>query len=144
MSYALTTIWFERYRFFPAVLAVAFSAILIAAQTGLVIGLLSMTSLPVDKSTAEVWVGYPGVRSVDLGMPIPDRWNTRLAAQPEIERIETAVVGFSLWTRVGSREQPPTPEVCTIVGTRMERDSIGLPRVHNSLRQIAKCERCRA
>lgn len=125
MSYALTTIWFERYRFFPAVLAVAFSAILIAAQTGLVIGLLSMTSLPVDKSTADVWVGYPGVRSVDLGMPIPERWNTRLAAQPEIQRIETAVVGFSLWTRVGTQE-PPTPEVCTIVGTHMTRDSIGL------------------
>ena len=54
MSYALTTIWFERYRFFPAVLAVAFSAILIAAQTGLVIGLLSMTSRSIDKSTADI------------------------------------------------------------------------------------------
>jgi putative ABC transport system permease protein len=126
MSYALTTIWFERYRFFPAVLAVAFSAILIAAQTGLVIGLLSMTSLSIDKSTACIWVGYPGVRSVDLGMPIPDYWATRVLAQPEVERIETSVIGFSLWTRVGSREEPPTPEVCTIVGTHMDSDSIGL------------------
>jgi len=126
MSYALTTIWFERLRFFPAVLAVAFSAILIAAQTGLVIGLLSMTSLPVDKSRAEIWCGYPGVRSVDLGMAFPERWGMRLLAQPEIERIEMATIGFSLWTRVSPEREPPIPEVCTIVGCRMDADSLGL------------------
>src|SRR5262245_49196791 len=126
MSYALTTIWFERYRFFPAVLAVAFSAILIAAQSGLVIGLLSMTSLAIDKATAEVWVSYPGVRSVDLGMAIPERWANRVIAQPEVERIEMSTIGFSLWTRVSPSREPPVPEVCTIVGSRMDRDSLGL------------------
>ena len=93
MSYALTTIWFERYRFFPAVLAVAFSAILIAAQTGLVIGLLAMTSLAVDKSTADIWVSYPGVRSVYLGMPIPEYWASRVLAQPEVKQ-KLGVLGF--------------------------------------------------
>lgn len=126
LSYALTTIWYERYRFFPAVLAVAFSAILIAAQTGLVIGLLSMTSLAIDKSTADVWVSYPGVRSVDLGMAIPERWAGRVIAQPEVERVETCTIGFSLWTRVSPSREPPIPEVCTIVGSRMDRDSLGL------------------
>lgn len=127
MSYALNTIWYERQRFFPAVLAVAFSAILIAAQTGLVIGLVSMTSLEVDKSLAEIWVGYPGVRSVDLGLTIPDRWNTRLSAQPEIDRVEQVQMGFSLWTRVTTAgQEPSTPDVCTIVGTRMEPNSLGL------------------
>lgn len=127
MSYALATIWFERYRFFPAVLAVAFSAILIAAQTGLVIGLLSMTSLAIDKTRAEIWVSYPGVRSVDLGMPLPERWGSRLLAQPEIERIEPSTIGFSLWTRVSNnRAEPPIPEVCTIVGCRMDGESLGL------------------
>ena len=126
MTYALNTIWFERQRFFPAVLAVAFSAILIAAQTGLVIGLISMTSIAVDKSLADVWVGYPGVRSVDLGLPIPDRWHTRLAAQPEVDHVEVCVVGFSLWTRVSALREPATPEVCTIVGSRMSLDSLGL------------------
>jgi len=125
MNYALLTIWFERQRFLPAILAVSFSAILIAVQVGLVIGLVSMMSLPVDKSLADVWVGYPGVRSVDLGRPIPDRWVTRVASQPGVERVETAIIGFSLWIRVTSREAPATPEVITVVGSRLESGSLG-------------------
>ena len=125
MSYALATIWYERTRFLPAILAVAFSAILIAVQTGLVIGLLSMISLPVDRSTAHVWVGYPGVRSVDLGRPIPDRWLARLAAQPEVVRAEPCQLGFSLWTRIGDKANAAAPEVCTVVGCRLDAGSIG-------------------
>ena len=125
MNYALTTIWYERQRFLPAILAVAFSAILIAVQAGLVVGLLSMMSLPVDKSTADVWVGYPGVRSVDLGRPIPGRWIARVAADPAAERVETAVLGFSLWTPVARNRSPQTPEVITIVGSRLTTDSLG-------------------
>ena len=124
MSYSLTTIWYERQRFLPAILAVAFSAVLVAVQSGIVLGLLSMMSLPVDKSTADVWVGYPGVRSVDLGRPIPERWIVRVAAQPEVERAEPAVLGFSLWTRPGASATNTVSEVCTIVGTRLDQDSL--------------------
>ncbi len=124
MSYSLTTIWYERQRFLPAILAVAFSAVLVAVQAGLVLGLISMMSLPVDRATADVWVGYPGVRSVDLGRPVPERWVARLAAQPEIERAEGAVLGFSLWTRPGLTPGTTTSEVCTIVGTRLDPNSL--------------------
>src|SRR5439155_19622867 len=86
----------------------------------------SMMSLPVDKSQADVWVGYPGVRSVDLGQPLPERWLGRVAAQPEVVRCETAMIGFSMWSRVAPDRTPATPEVCTIVGTRLDRDSLGL------------------
>lgn len=125
VTYSLTTIWYERNRFLPAILAVAFSAVLVAVQCGLVLGLLSMMSLPVDKSTADVWVGYPGVRSVDLGRPLPGRWIVRLAAQPEIERVEPMAVGFSLWTANSSPDNPSTPEVCTVVGSRLDPQSLG-------------------
>src|SRR5689334_10486806 len=124
MSYALSTIWYERQRFLPAILAVAFSAVLIAVQGGLVIGLLSMMSRPVDMTSADVWVGYPGVQSVDLGRAIPDRWAARVAAEPGVERVETAVVGFSLWTH-SSAGEPANPEVITVVGCRLHPDALG-------------------
>jgi putative ABC transport system permease protein len=124
VSYSLTTIWYERQRFLPAILAVAFSAVLVAVQAGIVLGLLSMMSVPVDKSTADVWVGYPGVRSVDLGRPIPERWVVRVAAQPEVERAEPVVIGFSLWTRPGPTPNSTISEVCTVVGTRLDPDSL--------------------
>jgi putative ABC transport system permease protein len=124
VSYSLTTIWYERQRFLPAILAVAFSAVLVAVQSGIVLGLLSMMSLPVDKATADVWVGYPGVRSVDLGRPIPERYVVRVAAQPEVERAEPAVLGFSLWTRPGPTPNNTISEVCTVVGTRLDPNSL--------------------
>ena len=124
MGYSLSTIWYERQRFLPAILAVAFSAVLVTVQAGLVLGLISMMSVPVDKATADVWVGYPGVRSVDLGRPIPERWVVRLDAQPEIERAEVAVLGFALWTRSGRTAATNVSEVCTVVGTRLDPHSL--------------------
>lgn len=124
MGYSLNTIWHERHRFLPAILAVAFSAVLITVQAGLVLGLISMMSLPVDQATADVWVGYPGVRSVDLGRPIPERWVVRLDSHPEVERVEPTILGFALWTRRGSTAGSTVSEVCTVVGTRLDRNSL--------------------
>ncbi len=126
MSYAITTIWHERNRFLPAILAVAFSAVLITLQGGLLLGLLSMMSTPVDKSTADVWVGYPGVRSVDMSQPIPVGWSARVARLPGVIRVEPCVVSFGLWTTPATPTTRTTTEACTIIGTRLSPDSIGV------------------
>src|SRR5438132_5224710 len=97
MSYSLQTLWFERQRFLPGVLAVAFSALLIALQCGLLLGLFSVTSLPIDHAAADIWVGSPDVLSVDLGRPIPEAWIARLAMQPEVIQSEIYVQGFTYW-----------------------------------------------
>ncbi len=135
MSYALATIWHDRSRFLPAILAVAFSAVLIAAQTGLLIGLLAMMSTPVDKASAQIWVGYPGVQSVDLGYPIPNWWKNRLKQQPEICEVEEVVMGMAQWAVRSSQRHPETlTEICTVIGTRLDSNSIGAiePIRHNS------------
>src|SRR6266851_3596857 len=126
MSYAITTIWHERNRCLPAIMAVAFSALLIALQSGLLLGLLSMMSTPVDKASADIWVTFPGTRSVDLGLPIPSYWETRLQEQPGVERVETGVMGFALWTLPANERRKENTEVCMLVGTELDRDSIAL------------------
>src|SRR5437879_13136954 len=88
MSYSLATLWHERSRFLPGILAVAFSALLIAVQGGLLLGIFSLFALPIDRSRADLWVGYPGAPSVDLCLPIPKAWEARLVIQPEVERAE--------------------------------------------------------
>src|SRR5947209_4594413 len=126
MSYALSTSCHERSRFLPAILGVACSALLIALQTGLMLGLLSLMSTPVDRATADLWVGFPGVRSVDLGQPVPASWADRLARQPEVERVEPCVLGFALWTRPKGPGRPTAnTEACMVIGTRPHPDSIG-------------------
>ncbi|MCS7271267.1 MAG: ABC transporter permease, partial [Gemmataceae bacterium] len=128
MSYALTTIWYERQRFLPAILAVAFSAVLMALQSGIVLGLLTMMSLPVDHAAADLWVGFPGVRSVDLGRPVPERWWVSVAGQPEIVQVEPIILGFSLWTRPGPSPSTTISEVCTVVGTRLHPQGLAVVR----------------
>lgn len=119
MSYALSTLWYERQRFLPAVLAVAFSALLIALQCGLLLGLFSITSIPIDMSRADVWVGHPEVPSVDLGRPIPEAWQSYLAL-PDVERTEPYIEGFAYWDK-------PTGgmELCIIIGSHMAPDALG-------------------
>lgn len=123
MSYALATLWYERQRFLPGVLAVAFSALLIILQTGLLMGLFSITSLPIDTTSADVWVGHPQVDSVDLGRPIPQAWQAYLF-MPEVVQVENYVQSFSNWTR-------PTggSELCMVIGSRLGPDAIGSIKV---------------
>ncbi len=118
-SYALATLWYERQRFLPGVLAVAFSALLIALQCGLLLGLFSITSIPIDMSQADIWVGHPKVPSVDLGRPIPEAWMSYLA-QPEVERIEIYMQGFAYWDKpVGGME------LCLVIGSRLGPEALG-------------------
>jgi len=120
LSYALATIWHERQRFLPGILAVAFSALLICMQVGLLLGLFTVVSLPIDRSKADVWIGYPGIQSLDLGQPIPVSWQSRLAMQPEVERTEPLLTGF-----VFCNKPDGGTEMCLVIGSRLGIEAIG-------------------
>ena len=87
-SYTLTTLWHDRQRFLPGVLAVTFSAALINLQCGLLLGLFSTTSIPIDHSDADIWMSAPGVLSVDLGRPISRANLSRMASYAAVEAPE--------------------------------------------------------
>jgi putative ABC transport system permease protein len=120
MWYALLILWHERNRFLPGILAVGFSTLLIALQFGLLLGMFSVVSVPVDRSTADVWVGYPGVQSVDMGLPIPEAWRSRLEGQPEVVRTEPYVEGVVPWPRPNGGV-----EFAVVVGSHLGRASLG-------------------
>src|SRR5262249_36748797 len=84
MKYAVLTLCLERGRYVAGVLAVAFSRVLVALQIGIMLGLVSLVSLPVDLSTADVWIASHNTPSCDLGLPISRKWTDRLAMQPEV------------------------------------------------------------
>ena len=111
MSYALTTLWHERQRYLPGVLAVAFSALLIALQCGLLLGLFSITSMPIDHTNADIWMGAPAVLSVDLGEPIRAENLFRLEGQPGVERARS--------TCRASPTGPSRPAARTVHGRRL-------------------------
>ncbi len=120
MRYSLTTLWHERNRYLPAILAVGFSALLIALQCGLLLGLFSITSTPIDHTRADVWVGDPEVQSVDVGRPIPEAWSVRLARLPDVEQVEPLLEGFAFWVK-----RSGGAGMVIVVGSRLEDDSLG-------------------
>src|SRR4029078_1193439 len=123
MSYSLATLWYERQRYLPGVLAVAFSALLIALQCGLLLGLFSITSLPIDETSADFWVTHPEVPSVDLAPAIPSQFISYLS-MPEIERCEYYIQGFSYWKRPTGGQ-----ELCVLIGSQLSEDSMGTLKI---------------
>jgi putative ABC transport system permease protein len=128
MSYALQTLWHERQRYASGVLAVTFSAVLIALQCGLLLGLFKITSIPIDHMSRDfdrtVWVGSTGVPSVDLGKPIPASYLTRIAGRPGVAMPELYIANFGNFTK-------PTggTELCFLLGTRLDEESVAVADV---------------
>lgn len=139
MAYSLATLWHDRTRYWPAILAVAFSALLIALQCGLLLGLFSITSAPIDLTNADIWVGDPGILSVDVGRPIPEAWIGRLAQLPDVEKVEPYLEGFTYWAKPGGG----TELVC-VLGASLEPDSLGAisqltPELRTRLTEPGSC-----
>ncbi|MGH7173074.1 MAG: ABC transporter permease, partial [Gemmataceae bacterium] len=123
MNYTRSVLWHERTRYLAGVVAVAFSATLIYLQFGMLLGLFSLTSTPIDHATADIWISHPRVHSVDLGRPIPLRWQGRLAVQPEVVHTEAYLLGVVELEKPGQR-----PQLCTVIGPRLGEHSVGAPR----------------
>lgn len=121
MSYALDTLWHDRQRYAPGVLAVGFSALLIALQSGLLLGLFSITSIPVDCTDADLWIGSPEVLSVDTGRPIPDNYLLHALNMPEVKSAELYMQGFAYWNRPDGGFV-----LCMVIGSRLGDGSLGL------------------
>ena len=115
MPYSLTTLWQDRQRYLPGVLAVAFSALLIILQCGLLLGLFALTSIPIDHSQTDIWVGAPQVLSVDLGRALPEDYLLRVANQPEVERTELFLQDFMDWVKPNGGS-----ELCIVIGSQLD------------------------
>jgi putative ABC transport system permease protein len=110
MLVAVQTLWFERKRYWAGVMAVAFSVVLIAVQIGLVNGLMSMVSFPVDLSRADVWITAPKVQSCDLGSLIDRDSINRLVVHPSVVQSQEYIQGFTFW------KHPKVGQSLVIVG----------------------------
>src|SRR5262249_1287173 len=119
---SLLILWRERSRYFPATIAVTFSALLIAMQCGLLLGMLRFGSLPIDHARADIWVMTRGTPSLHHGHPFPQDWEMRVAAEPEVERTEQYLFGASSWHLPGKAASEP----CYLAGMRLDDDALGV------------------
>jgi putative ABC transport system permease protein len=88
VALARKTLFYEWRKFLPAALAVAFSGLLLLMQAALMFGIFDSASVYVNTSTADLWAGYPGTQTIELGRPIPRDTEMSLRMDPDVVRVE--------------------------------------------------------
>ena len=121
IPYSLRMLWRDRRRFLPALLAIALSAVLIAVQCGLVLGLVRTTSATIDNCSAQIWVLPRDAPSLHQTYGFPLGWQSRLDSQPEVERSESYLTAMGRWR---PHERGRT-ELCMLIGLCLDDDSVG-------------------
>jgi putative ABC transport system permease protein len=89
-------------------------------QVGVLLGIFSEVGIPIEQSQADIWVGFPGVRTVDISLSIPQNWQSRVASQPEIDRVEGYIRSFGFTGHNGNGV-----EAVTVLGTSVDADALG-------------------
>lgn len=124
MSLGLKSLVHDWRRFSPAVVAVAFSGLLVLLQAALILGIFSLSSLYVTRSSADLWIGYPGVQSVDLGRPISDQAELSAWMQPGVRQVEPFLWGSGEW-----RTESQGMVNVYIVGVSLDPEALALATV---------------
>ncbi|WP_243049666.1 ABC transporter permease [Dyella sp. RRB7] len=88
VALARKTLIYEWRRFLPAILAVGFAGLLQLLQAALVLGIFGSASVYITGSSADLWAGYPGTQSVNLGRSIDNGVEMRLRMDPAVTAVE--------------------------------------------------------
>lgn len=88
VALARKTLFYEWRKFLPAALAVAFSGLLLLMQAALMFGIFDSASVYVNTSNADLWAGYPGTQTIELGRPIPRDTEMALRMDKDVIRVE--------------------------------------------------------
>ncbi|MBS0193938.1 MAG: FtsX-like permease family protein [Proteobacteria bacterium] len=88
VALARKTLIHEWRRFLPAAVSVAFSGLLLLMMAALMQGIFGSAAVYVTQSGGDLWVGYPGTQSIELGRPIPRRAEMNLLMDPAVRKVE--------------------------------------------------------
>jgi len=124
ISLARITLVREWRRFLPAILAVGFAGLLVLMQLALLLGIFRTVAVYIDTSRADLWVGYPDTRSVDLARPISTRNEVFLRAHPAVADVEA----FD-WSVGDVRRPDGSAALATVIGIDTRAGALALDRV---------------
>lgn len=86
-------------RHLAAVLAVAFSGLLVIVQLGLLLGMVGSFTAVVDQASADLWVVEGRTESFDLAREMPRRYEMKLRLHPEVAAVQPLAFWWTDWRR---------------------------------------------
>ncbi|HET8730982.1 MAG TPA: ABC transporter permease, partial [Moraxellaceae bacterium] len=72
-------------------MAIGFAGLLLIVQAALVLGIFGSAALYITASSGDIWVGYPGTQSVNLGRSINADTEMALRMNPDVEAVEPLI-----------------------------------------------------
>lgn len=132
ISLARLTLIREWRRFMPAIFAVGFAGLLVLMQLVLLLGIFRTVSVYIDRSSADLWVGYPETRSVDLARNLSARNEVFLRAHPAVATVESY-----LWTSGDLRREDRSAALATLVGIDTRPGALALAAALTTVDRLA-------
>ncbi len=123
VSLARRSLVYEWKRYLAAVLAVAFSGLLVLVQLGLLLGMFRTFTAVVDQANADLWVVEGRTESFDLAREMPRRYEMRLRTHPEVESVQPMAFGWTDWRRPDGGKA-----TIYVIGLDVGPGSLSLPR----------------
>lgn len=112
----------EWKKYLPAMLAIAFSGLLVIVQIGLMLGMFSTVTIMVDNSSADLFVTHPQTESPDMAREMPARLKWRLMSHPAVEDVQTITMSYGDW-----RKPDGGKTTAYIIGFDTSPNSLGIP-----------------
>lgn len=94
VSLARASLIYDWRRYLAALLALTFAGLLVIVQMSLLLGMFGTVSAVVDRSDADLWIGFRNTRSVDLGRPVSRFSDASAWQHPAVRQIESYVTAF--------------------------------------------------
>lgn len=132
VSLARSTLLYEWRRFLTAVLALAFSALLVIVQLGLLLGMFGTVSVVVDNARADLWVTSPNTPSFDMARTIPLRNEAFLRMHPEVVALQPLIFGVGDW-----KASDGSKTMAVLIGIDISPKSLSMPVVFSANQRIA-------
>lgn len=89
----------DRVRLVVTLVGILFSVVLMALQSGFLIGYASTASSLVDHAGADLWIAAKGARNVDEAVDIASRFRFRALEVPDVAEAQEYIVRYSVWKR---------------------------------------------
>ena len=99
VSIARSSLVHDWKRYLAAVLAVAFSGLLVLVQLGLLLGMVASFTAVVDQAGADLWVVEGRTESFDLAREMPRRYEMRVRTHPDVASVQPLAFAWTDWRR---------------------------------------------
>lgn len=141
MSLALSTLIYEWRRYMAAIIALAFSGLLILAQVGLFAGIADAFTATIDRSRAEIMVMSPQSESLmGDGQGLPSRVQPMIYLNPQVVDVKPMDGDGALWRNHPAPGQKMAHTFVQLFTVGTEPDAVDLPTDYSEATRVALME----